>query len=200
MMKQQREFQCSKEGVIIEDFIKSIKGFDNYTIDKEGNIYSLLSKRYLKPWQDNKGYLIVELRDNDGKRKFKKVHRLVAETFIPNPNNLPEVNHKDENKQNPNVDNLEWCTSKYNSNYGTRKERLGKSIRNSCVKKRKAIVQYDLDGNIIREYDAIERVKDYGFHQPNVIAVLKGRRNHTGGYIFKYKEEVINELSYDNVS
>ena len=78
---------------------------------------------------DSKGYLQVELRDDYGKRKIKKVHRLVAETFIPNPDNLPEVNHKDENKQNPSVSNLEWCTSKYNSNYGIRKERIGFSIK-----------------------------------------------------------------------
>lgn len=85
---------------------------------------------------------------------------MVAETFIPNPENLPEVNHKDENKQNPCMNNLEWCTSKYNSNYGTRKERLGNSIRNSKVKRRKSIIQYDLNGNLVREYDTIERVKD----------------------------------------
>ncbi len=140
------------------------------------------------------------MRNNQGERKIKKVHRLVAEAFIPNPNNLPEVNHKDENKQNPNVENFEWCTSKYNSNYGTRKERLGISIRTSKLKRRKPIYQYDLDGNFIREYDTIERVKEYGFNQPNVIAVLKGRRNKTGGYIFKYKEDVLNELSYNNIS
>lgn len=179
---------------------KKIKGFDNYTIDLEGNIYSFLSNMYLKPYLDTKGYLQVELRDNDGNRKMKKVHRLVAEAFIPNPNNLPEVNHKDENKQNPKAENLEWCTSKYNSNYGTRKERISHSMRNSEFKKRKAILQFDLDNNFIREYSTIERVKNYGFNQPNVIAVLKGRRKHTCGYTFKYKEDIIDELSYNNVS
>lgn len=140
------------------------------------------------------------MRDNFGNRKTKKVHRLVAETFIPNPNNLPEVNHKDENKQNPSVENLEWCTSKYNSNYGTRKERIGNSLKISEFKMRKAIVQFDLNNNFIREYDTIERVKDYGFNQPNVIAVLKRRRKHTLGYIFRYKEEVLDELPFNNVS
>ena len=125
---------------------------------------------------------------------------MLAEAFIPNPDNLPEVNHKDENKQNPSVNNLEWCTSKYNSNYGTRKERIGFSIRNSEVKRRKSIIQYDLNENFVREYNTIERVKDYGFSQPNVIAVLKGRRNQTGGYIFRYKEDVLNELSHNNIS
>lgn len=177
---------------------KEISGFKNYTIDIEGNVYSLLSKKYLNPWLDSSGYLQVELRDDCGNRKIKKLHRLVAETFIPNPENLPEVNHKDENKQNPCMNNLEWCTSKYNSNYGTRKERLGNSIRKSKVKRRKSIIQYDLNGNLVREYDTIERVKDYGFNQPNVIAVLKGRRKQTGGYIFKYKDGVLNELSYNN--
>jgi len=177
------------------DYLKNkVKGFDNYIIDTEGNIYSLLTKKYLKPRIDDKGYLYTELC-KDGKRYGKKVHRLVAETFIPNPNNLPEVNHKDENKQNPCIENLEWCTSKYNSNYGTRKERVGSSIRNSKNKKRKSIIQFDLSGNIVREYDTIERVKDYGFCQPNVISVLKGRRNQTSGYYFRYKEESENEVS-----
>lgn len=61
-------------------------------------------------------------------------------------------------------------------------------------------MQYDLNENFVREYNTIERVKDYGFSQPNVIAVLKGRRNQTGGYIFKYKEDVLNELSHNNIS
>lgn len=175
---------------------KYIAGFNKYTIDEDGNIFSMYKKKYLKPWKDTKGYLTVELRQN-GERYYKKVHRLVAETFIPNPTNLPEINHKDENKQNPSVYNLEWCTSKYNSNYGTRKERLSISQRNSNTRRRKSIVQYDKNEKFIREYNTIERVKDFGFCQPNVIAVLKGRRKSTQGYIFKYKDGINNELLHD---
>lgn len=92
--------------------LKEIKNYPDYFIDENGDIYSnksgLLKK--MKPWLDTKkNYLIIGLMQN-GKRKRLLVHRLVALTFIPNPNNLPEVNHKDKNKLNCNVDNLEWCT------------------------------------------------------------------------------------------
>ena len=78
---------------------------------------------YYKPWVGNSGYLQVTFRMN-GKWLHRKVHRLVAQTFLPNPNNWPEVNHKDCNRTNNNVDNLEWCTRKYNREY---KEKFGKT-------------------------------------------------------------------------
>lgn len=96
------------------------------------------------------GYESVKVLCN-GKRKHFKIHRLVATVFLPNPQNLPEVNHKDENPSNNCVDNLEWCSHKYNMNYGTVKERIsknnmGKSCRNGYEK---PVIQYDLDGNFI---------------------------------------------------
>lgn len=75
-----------------------------------------------------KGYKMINVRYNRKHYTFK-VHRIVAQTFIPNPNNLPEVNHKDEDKQNNSVDNLEWCTHQYNSAYGTRGERVGAKLK-----------------------------------------------------------------------
>ena len=69
----------------------------------------------------------------NGKGKSKSVHRLVAEAFIPNPDNLPEVNHKDENRYNNHIDNLEWCTHKYNVNYGTRNQRISKARKGGNV-------------------------------------------------------------------
>ena len=73
---------------------------------------------------DGRGYLFVHLTNGKGKLKNEKIHRLVAKAFIPNPDNLPEVNHIDENKYNNCVDNLEWCSVKYNRNYGTRYQRI----------------------------------------------------------------------------
>lgn len=75
-----------------------------------------------------RGYLTVSLKKN-GKIYKKYVHRLVAETFIPNPNNLPQINHKDENKKNNCVDNLEWCDNIYNMNYGSRLKQLSESLK-----------------------------------------------------------------------
>lgn len=102
---------------------KPIKGFDGYYISSFGRVYSeKQKKRFLKPHKTGGGYMMVGLYTNN-KAYPKLVHRLVAETFIPNPKNYPQVNHKDENKTNNSADNLEWCTSKYNNNYGTLKAR-----------------------------------------------------------------------------
>ena len=100
--------------------IKPIKRFDDYFVDTDGNIYSMKSGKLikLKPYIDTKGkYLMIRLIRNDGVRKSLLLHRIVAEAFIPNPNNLPEVNHKDKDTKNPKAENLEWCTRKYNLKY-----------------------------------------------------------------------------------
>lgn len=112
-----------------------IKGFSNYLISNLGRVKSL-SKSYryrkndeiiLKANTRQNGYLKVDLYAN-GKAYTKSIHRLVAEAFIPNPDNLPEVNHKDEDKTNNRVDNLEWCTPKYNNNYGTHNRKVSEGV------------------------------------------------------------------------
>lgn len=113
-----------------------------YSISNLGRVKSNYAnkERILKPFQDIRGYLKVDLR-HEGKRKTMFVHRLVALAFIPNPDNFKEVNHKDEDKENNCVDNLEWCDTKYNCNYGTRNERKA----DGCMKK---IYSLDEDGTI----------------------------------------------------
>lgn len=96
----------------------------NYYVDTFGNVYSGENK--IKPQVDKNGYLWVNLT-YDGKQHNHKIHRLVAQAFIPNLNNLPQVNHKDEDKTNNKVDNLEWCDGKYNINYGTAMQRAKQS-------------------------------------------------------------------------
>ncbi|MDY3132352.1 MAG: HNH endonuclease [Treponema sp.] len=105
---------------------KIIEGFTDYKVNENGEVYSIKRNKILKQYE-RKNYLGVYLYQNN-KRKFKAVHRLVAEAFIDNPYNLPQVNHKDENSMNNNVSNLEWCTQKYNMNYGTLKERQRKRM------------------------------------------------------------------------
>lgn len=101
---------------------KQIQGYDGlYSVDETGTIYGQKGKP-LKPYDNGYGYLIVDLYGKDGTRKHKKVHRLVAETFLENPNGFFEINHIDENKHNNQLCNLEWCTSSYNKRYGTRKK------------------------------------------------------------------------------
>ena len=101
-----------------------INGYEGlYEVSSNGNIKSFKKGVFLKPETLPFGYLRVCLTKNKNSRHFM-IHRLVAEAFIPNPDNLPFVNHKDENKTNNCVENLEWCDSKYNNNYGTKVERM----------------------------------------------------------------------------
>lgn len=101
-----------------------INGYEGlYEVSSNGKVKSLKKGIFLKTETLPSGYLRVYLTKNKNSRHFM-VHRLVAEAFIPNPDNLPQVNHKDEVKTNNSVDNLEWCTAKYNNNYGNRKERM----------------------------------------------------------------------------
>lgn len=173
---------------------KDIAGYEGlYQVSNQGNVRSLdrvsehnfsgkitLKGTEKKPSFDGK-YLFVVL-SKEGKRKQVTVHRLVAEAFIPNPQGLPCVNHKDENKKNNVVDNLEWCTNKYNSNYGT-------CIERSREKKEKKVVQYDLNGNFIKEWKSLaEAEKIGGFDHRGTSRCATGQRNKAYGYVWKYKE------------
>ena len=102
--------------------MKDIAGYEGlYAVTSCGKVWSYKRKMFLKPFY-NKQYPHVDLQKGDGKKSRKNVavHRLVANAYISNPENLPCVNHKDENPRNPCVNNLEWCTQKYNANYGTK--------------------------------------------------------------------------------
>ena len=116
--------------------IKPIPGYENYLITSFGRVWSTISSKWLKgdtQGGSTKKYLRVSLY-KDKKAYHFLVHRLVAENFIPNTNNLPVVNHKDENSLNNKVDNLEWCTQKYNINYGTHNERVSKTMKEKFKK------------------------------------------------------------------
>lgn len=101
-----------------------------YEVSNSGKVRNSKTLRLQSLFKNQRGYLCVSL----GKEREKRlVHRLVAQAFIPNPQNLPQVNHKDENKLNNNFDNLEWCTCEYNNNYGTRNIRVAKSKSKTVV-------------------------------------------------------------------
>lgn len=162
----------------MQEIWKDIPNYEGlYQVSNLGRVKSLFKyKKILKPRQRN-GYLRVSLTKNNKSTNYA-VHRLVAQAFISNPNNLPEVNHKDENKQNNCVDNLEFCTRKYNMKYGTWKDRR-------LVKFIKPVAQYDLNGNFIRNWTSIKDAKTK-LNINNIPAVCKGKAKQSGGYIWKY--------------
>jgi hypothetical protein len=160
---------------------RDIDGYEGlYQVSNLGNVRSFYSNKTLKGGTDLGGYKIVSLRKNMT-QKTKTVHRLVATAFIPNPDNLPCINHIDENKNNNSVNNLEWCTHQYNNTYGTFTERR--------IKKRyKVVRQYDMDGNFIKEYTGLVNAqKETGINRNNITSVAKGKRNHAGGYKWTIK-------------
>lgn len=131
--------------------------------------------RVLKPARDRKGYLSVRLYGS-GRRMDVKVHRLVAMAFIPNPSNLPQINHKDEDKGNNSVQNLEWCDAYYNRHYGTRMQATSKPVA-QCSK----------DGAIIRLFQsAAEAGRITGIFQSNITANVIGKRRSAGGFVWHY--------------
>ena len=167
---------------------KILKNYSNYILYPDGQIYSIKNKKFLKPIKKNNGYFIVNLYNDYKRRKSLLIHRLIAIAFLENPNNYPEVNHKDENKSNNKVDNLEWCSREYNENYGEKKEKeLKTKTKNSCKNGRKEIGQYDKEGNLIKTYESLsEASKLNGISIGNISSVLHGKRKHASGYFWRF--------------
>lgn len=183
---------------------KEIPNFNNYFINFEGDVISfrrnniLKNGHHLSKQLDKSGYIRVCLMQNN-KLKHVLLHRLVAETYMTDKTtfkHLPnekvngfdleklEVNHKDENKTNNHVDNLEWCTHKYNSNYGTRTERI---IPKTIDKTRTPVDQYDDKGILIKSwYSTNDAARTLGIVQQNITKCCQGSRKHAGGFVWKY--------------
>ena len=167
-----------------KEYWKPVVGYEgHYQVSNFGSVKSIkFGKEIILKQHINKGgYYYVCLLKN-GKHKNYYVHRLVAQAFIPNPYKLPQVNHKDENKTNNNVDNLEWCTNEYNHNYGTINERISQS-------QSKPVLQYDLNGNLIKEWKSINECGRNGFNQGDICKCCNGKRKTAKGFIWVYKNE-----------
>ncbi len=206
--------------IYMEEIWKDVTGYEGlYQVSNKGNVKSVkrvvkrpnntnlsVKERLLKTRSNRKGYAMVHLSKR-GKEKSTTVHRLVAQAFIPNPNNLPQINHKDENKNNNCVENLEWCDNKYNMNYGTAIERTVKtkserynlseiSQKGQATKNKNNIGcvsipvnQFTWDGIFLRRFYSSEQVKrELGIN--NAYAVAKGRKKHAGGYIWLYDKDI----------
>ena len=158
---------------------KDIKGYEGlYQVSNLGRVKTIKTNKIRKLEKVRSGYLRVMLCKNNKSERFL-VHRLVAEAFINNANNLPEVNHKDENKLNNSADNLEWCSRNYNNNYGTR----NKKISESQYKKIRCIDTGEIFNSIN------EAAEKYNIHNSTLVHYLKGRGNSAAGYKWEYYKE-----------
>lgn len=160
-----------------EEF-RDIKNYENYEVSNLGRIRR--NGKILKPSKTTTGYLRVNLYKN-GIMKSAYIHRLVAQTFLPNPQNLPMINHKDEDKTNNSIDNLEWCTAEYNNSYGTR-------IKRVVEKNSKPVLQYDFSGKFIKEFSSVsDAAEEIGVSLGTLSGALTGQQKTSKGYLWKYK-------------
>lgn len=179
----------------MKEIWKDIKSYEGlYQVSNIGRIKSL--KRHIKTYNGGEyvrkekiksirkintgGYSDVLLAKN-GKNKTFVIHRLVAEAFIPNPQNLPYINHKDEDKTNNCVENLEWCDPKYNANYGNA---IKKRVKKMYVK----VEQYSIDGKLIKVWNSIREASEkLKIKNQSITRCCQGKRKTTGGYIWRYR-------------
>ena len=165
---------------------KPVVGYEGlYEVSNIGRVRSINyhksgKAKVMSPSFNTWGYLIVDLRKNN-KRHSYAVHRLVAFAFIPNPDNFPEINHKNEIKTDNNVENLEWCTRKYNINYGT------------AIKRRsKPIVQLDNNGNVVGKWESgLSASRYYKICKSNIYNCLHGKQKTSKGFVWKYDHDVV---------
>lgn len=151
---------------------RPIDGYPNYQVSNRGRVMSLKSGRLLKPRVDSKGYSRVSL----GRGNLYSIHRLVANAFLENPDNLPYVNHVDECKTNNDVSNLAWCTASQNIKHSTHKR--------SCQ-----INQLTLDGQFIKKWESLQEIgRELGYAPINICRVCKGKFKKAYGYKWEYAD------------
>ena len=177
----------------MDEIWKDIEGYEGlYQVSNLGRIKSLVKngckqEKITTGALRKDGYMMIYLSKN-GKKKYHSVHRIVAKVFIPNPNNLPYVNHKNENKADNRAINLEWCDAKYNVNYGTCIARRAKAQtnRHGAI----SVIQYSLVGSVIAEYPSMmEASRKSNVPVRAICACCKNHQKSAFGYVWKYKDK-----------
>lgn len=168
---------------------KDIEGYEGlYQVSNKGKVKSLKyrgsnNECVLKNRKTTKGYLQVALWKNQKHKEFQ-VHRIVAKAFIPNPDKLPQVNHKDENKTNNSVENLEWCTNEYNHNYGTRNLRASRGLNGEGSKQ---VYQFTIEGKLLNIWPSTMECGRSGYCQTSVSNCCIGKQKTHKGYKWCYE-------------
>jgi hypothetical protein len=165
---------------------KDIPNYEGlYQASNLGFIKNVKTNRVLKPRVDKNGYFKHILYIKGVPKEFR-THRLIALTFIENPDNLPQVNHVDEDKQNNCVDNLEWVDAKTNNNHASRNKRIAIGVRNSS--KKKPVNQYDLNGNFIKTWESLREIeRELNIGHSNLSLAIKQKN----GIMKNYKWEFV---------
>lgn len=160
-----------------------VKSLDRIDAENHFRVGQIMKQKYLR------GYAQVALR-NGKRQKEYRVHRLVAIAFIPNPKNLPQVNHKDCNPGNNHVENLEWCDAKYNINYGDRNKKTADRLRGmERPYNWKAVNCFSLSGEFLKRYESVEKAASETKTQANAISACCKKRKYyytAGGYKWEY--------------
>jgi hypothetical protein len=153
---------------------------NNYMVSNTGKVFSKYSQKEMYLRTNRQGYIFVRL-SKDGKKCDRFVHRLMGIAFLENPDNLPEINHKDEIKGNNLLSNLEWVTSKQNNNYGSRRLRQRITAGNE-------VYQYDMNGNFINKFASTRHAGEQGFHWGLIAQTCRGNQNHHKGFKWSYEK------------
>ena len=159
---------------------RDVPGYDGvYQVSNMGRVRNKYG--HIMKSSSCRGYRVLILR-KDGKSIGCKVHRLVASVFVPNPDNLPCVNHKNENKADNRAENLEWCSVCYNNTYGTK-------LARQAAKNRKAVLQYSLDGTFLKRWESSKEAAEfYNCTRENIQSSCNGYTNTARGFIWRYAQ------------
>lgn len=168
---------------------RPIEEYDGYYAGYNGSIYSDKTNKILHPSMSYNGYGMVNLLNKDHKACTKRVNRIIANTWLPNPNNLPQVHHIDENKLNNSADNLMWVTMKENMNAGTVKKRIGmsnsKALLNNKKTSRPVVLTNIKDGSKLY-FPSTKEARRHGFRPDGI---LNGSQKTTKGYTAEYADK-----------
>ena len=172
----------------MQEIWKDVPNFENYQISNLGNVFSKKRNKQLYISHNDKGYCYAQFYKN-GKGYHLRLHRIVANLFLPNPNNLPEVNHIDGNKENNCVDNLEWCDRKHNMQEAFNNGLIPPRKENKGSFPRKTIEQYNLNNELLRKYNSISEASRITGYTKQSISRYCRKQRKCKDYIWRYASE-----------